>query len=236
MATVRWEYQSAKPLVITLMILFAIGLLLDLVLGATTFAECLDLQKQANGNPAEENVALLFAQGGASLLWMVVLTITIIVFCVWIYRANANARSLGAADLSITPGWSVGWFFVPFANLFKPFVAVKEIWNASKSDPNEVTAMGGASFIVGAWWSLWIVSNILGQTSFRMTMNATTPEEHLRANYVALGNHVLDIGLFVFVVLVVQGIQSGQDQLYESVWRLRRRQEAEGTPQLQSPW
>jgi hypothetical protein len=31
----------------------------------------------------------------------------------WIYRANANARALGAKDMKFTPGWAVGWYFVP---------------------------------------------------------------------------------------------------------------------------
>ena len=67
--------------------------------------------------------------------------------CGFIVR-NCNVRALGANDLSISPGWSAGWFFVPFANLVKPFVAVREIWNASDSDPRDVSASGSAPLIV----------------------------------------------------------------------------------------
>src|ERR1700754_3506800 len=58
------------------------------------------------------------------------LVTTIIVFAVWIHRANRNARALGAVGMRFSPGWAVGWFFVPIANLWKPYQAMKEIWQA----------------------------------------------------------------------------------------------------------
>src|SRR5262249_29946861 len=44
-----------------------------------------------------------------------------IALLVWVYRANRNARALGAEGLAYSPGWSVGWFFVPLANLVMPY-------------------------------------------------------------------------------------------------------------------
>ena len=51
-----------------------------------------------------------------------------ITFLKWIYRTNFNLRALSQERMSFTPGWSVGWYFVPIANLFKPYQAMKEIW------------------------------------------------------------------------------------------------------------
>ena len=51
----------------------------------------------------------------------------------WIYRSNYNARQLGAQDMQFSPGWSVGWFFVPVLQLWKPFQVVKELFQASKA-------------------------------------------------------------------------------------------------------
>src|SRR6266436_5309609 len=55
----------------------------------------------------------------------------VLLFLMWVYRANKNARALGAAGMKYTPGWSVGWFFVPFAGLFMPYWVLKEIWQVS---------------------------------------------------------------------------------------------------------
>ena len=65
------------------------------------------------------------------LLQLPVVLTTGIVFLMWIHRANRNARGLGAEGMTFTPGWSVGWYFIPIANLWKPFQAMKEIWQAS---------------------------------------------------------------------------------------------------------
>ena len=48
---------------------------------------------------------------------------TAVVFGIWIVRANKNARALGAKNLSASPGWALGYFFVPILNLWKPFKA-----------------------------------------------------------------------------------------------------------------
>ena len=56
---------------------------------------------------------------------------TAIVFFIWLYRANANVRALGADDMMGSPGLGVGWFFIPLANLFMPYMTVRDIWRAS---------------------------------------------------------------------------------------------------------
>ena len=88
----------------------------------------------------------------------VLLVITTIVFGCWIYRANANARSLGASGTRFSPGWSVGWYFVSIANLWKPFQAMREIWKASDNPQHWQSAPDDP--ILGWWWFGWIVSNI----------------------------------------------------------------------------
>jgi len=58
---------------------------------------------------------------------------TSILFLMWIYRANSNARQLGAQGMKFSPGWSVGFYFIPILWFWKPYQAMKEIWQASKA-------------------------------------------------------------------------------------------------------
>ena len=51
-----------------------------------------------------------------------------ILFLVWVYRVNVNVRVMGAVGLRISPGWSVGFFFIPIFNLWKPYQAMNEVW------------------------------------------------------------------------------------------------------------
>ncbi|MCH8121324.1 MAG: DUF4328 domain-containing protein [Planctomycetes bacterium] len=98
------------------------------------------------------------------LIQVVLAIILGITFLRWIYRTNKNLRTLSGEQMTFTPGWSVGWYFVPIANLFKPYQAMKEIWHISHK--NESTTYS----LVGWWWCLWIVSNFPVDSYIASTM------------------------------------------------------------------
>lgn len=75
----------------------------------------------------------------------------------WIYRANRNARALGAHNMTVSPAWSVGSFFVPIANLFIPYRAMKEIWQASRR-PDDWRTGDKTSILLPAWWTFWLLN------------------------------------------------------------------------------
>jgi hypothetical protein len=69
----------------------------------------------------------------------------------WLYRAYANLRAMGLRTES-SPGATIGWWFVPFANLWKPYQLVRE--TAEKSG-------AGGGGLVGWWWACWIASGVI---------------------------------------------------------------------------
>ena len=75
----------------------------------------------------------------------------------WIYRVSANAHAL-SAEMTITPGWAVGFYFVPIANLFKPYQALKETWHGS-----HFGGEGEGAGLLPLWWGLWLVGSFLGR-------------------------------------------------------------------------
>jgi len=99
------------------------------------------------------------AMGLTTVLNVAGLLIAAIVFGCWIYRANANAHVI-ADGLSISPGWAIGWYFIPIMSLFQPYVAMKETWLASTYGSNwgdaEVTGL------LPFWWGMWLVSGFVG--------------------------------------------------------------------------
>ncbi len=60
-----------------------------------------------------------------------------IIFLMWVYRMCRNAHSIENAKIEITPGWAVGWYFVPLANLWKPYQAMKETYEAFINREND---------------------------------------------------------------------------------------------------
>jgi small-conductance mechanosensitive channel len=91
------------------------------------------------------------------------------VFLVWLFRIVANNHALGARALRFTPGWSVGWWFIPFANLVRPFQVVAEAWRASDPRQPRSSADGRATIsvspLVVAWWLAFILGNLIARFS-----------------------------------------------------------------------
>jgi len=69
--------------------------------------------------------------------------------------------------LKYSPGWCVGWHFIPFANLFKPYLALKEIYKASFNTQEWKEQKPHGMFPL--WWTTWIISNGFSNLSLRRT-------------------------------------------------------------------
>jgi hypothetical protein len=106
-----------------------------------------------------------------AILYMACYALTVIVFGRWTYVANKNARALGAFGMQFSPGWSVGWYFIPFANLFKPYQAMREIWNASENPQS--WGSKDTDPVVNWWWAAFLISGFLGNMSFRAVASAS---------------------------------------------------------------
>lgn len=97
-----------------------------------------------------------------------VLTVTIplvVFFCIWAYRVAANVRALGADGLRFSPGWAVGWFFIPIANLFVPFSVFREIDRASQPTgfvDTEAWKSNAPGVVITLWWLAWFSQTVVG--------------------------------------------------------------------------
>ncbi len=111
-------------------------------------------------SPLSALVALVY------VAYLVSFLASIAIVSMWIYRAHANLEAAGLQDLEFSPGWSVGWFFVPIMNLFKPFQAMRELWNTSHGASNNFGEESPPS--VKAWWACYIIGNILSSVGTRL--------------------------------------------------------------------
>ncbi len=161
-------------------------------------------------------VGLLLVAGGLSIF--AVYVATVIAFSMWIHRAYANLTALGnpKQGLEYSPRWAVGGFFIPFANLFVPYRAVKEIW--VKSDPSIrgeddfMFSVSQVPSIIGLWWAFWLISNFVNNILFRISGEATTREALLREGHLNLFAAVLEVIAAVFAIKVVRGIDRRQEE------------------------
>jgi len=112
-------------------------------------------------NPAPENIGIILVLGLLGLVVGGVSIATWVLFLVWTNLAAKNVRALGQQGLEYTPGWCVAWWFIPVAYLWKPFLAMREIWKAS--DPDTVGSAASKPWTESpvpgtllAWWLVYI--------------------------------------------------------------------------------
>lgn len=134
--------------------------------------------------------------------------VTLLVFCRWIYVAARNCHARYEGKLDFTPGWSVGWYFVPVANLWKPFQAMRQILNVSENpsgDPQRV-----APGMLFAWWALFLFSNAVGRAAFNHAMKAEEISELQASNTFTLFSDGTNIFATLAAYFVVKNIASLQ--------------------------
>lgn len=142
-----------------------------------------------------------------AIVGVVLHLVTIVVFAMFLVRANKNARALSSEPLEVAPAWMVWWFCIPFANLFKPYVAVREVWERSK---------GAAPPLLGLWWAAWILSGILSQIAIRMADPNDSIPELLSTDRFAIASDVAAIVVAVLALWMVRSLHAGQQRHHQT--------------------
>jgi hypothetical protein len=145
------------------------------------------------------------------IIYLLAYVVTGVAFLKWIHRANFNVRGFGAQNLQFTPGRSIGYYFIPFLNLVRPYRAMKEIWQASKN-PDEWSSQSAPS-ILGWWWALFLISGFLGQMSFRLSMQANNIATLSTSTVVSIVSELVEIPLCLVALTLVTNIFRMQEGL-----------------------
>jgi hypothetical protein len=211
------DYRDPATLTQWLKILLILSLLLDFIATVSGMMELGLLRSfqsgTFDGDFNEAATANDTRQQIIGLGQLALFIVTGIVFLVWIFRANRNARALGAQGMRFTPGWSVGWFFVPIMSLWKPFQAMREIWQASAAPGNWQGVQ--APPLLGWWWAIYLINQILVQIAYRMSEHIDGIDSAIFASAVTTLSNVSGMALDVLAFLVVAKITAQQ------IWQTR---------------
>ena len=83
----------------------------------------------------------------------------------WLFVSAKINHLSGVKNLEISPGWSVGWYFIPFASLWMPYKSLKETFKASfyNEDWQDIKV----PYYFPIWWSTWIIGNFISNGYLR---------------------------------------------------------------------
>lgn len=131
-----------------------------------------------------------------------------ITFLRWVYRANKNLHILSSIPMAFSPGWSIGWYFIPIANLFKPYQAMKEIWLVAHRGGEKGIA------ILGWWWFLWLVSSSLARLAMRIALRENNAQGYVHSAIANLASDAMDVILNIVAIMLVTAIAKACAQNY----------------------
>jgi len=161
-------------------------------------------------------------QGIIGVVFTLVNLVAGICFLIWTYRIVKNAHCLTYRPLRYSPGWAVGYYFIPILNLFRPFQALSDAHRVSKN-PSDWVATSG-SYLLGWWWAAHILSDIAGRISFRLSMATLKASEEAFID-ASLTSNMCDtiVNLTIFplnnllVLLIVWKLCSSQQAVHQQV-------------------
>jgi hypothetical protein len=142
-----------------------------------------------------------------------------IAFLMWFHRAHRNLRALGATELRFTPGWAVGWWFMPVYSIYRPYQVMKEIWQGS----NPATRPGieespwptPSTAMVGWWWGLFLFMCAAQWFSDQVVKQAHSIEDTMAASWVKIGFCAITAVAALLAILVVRRVTANQEERYE---------------------
>jgi len=156
-------------------------------------------------------------EGIVGILYLVVFIISTVCFIMWFRRAYYNLH-LKAKNLLYTEGWAAGAWFVPILNLFRPYQIMKELYE--KTDQILSEHFGSyqekkGTTIVGVWWFMWVVANIISNVSTRLTLRAETAEEFLGSTRLDLFSSIVSVPMAILAIIVILDYSKMEKRLYQ---------------------
>jgi hypothetical protein len=124
--------------------------------------------------------------------------------------------------MTYSPGWSVGWFFIPIANLFKPYFAMKEIYLATLTPKSfdmsqEVEDQPESLNIIKLWWLVYLVDGYFGRIALRYALRAESIDQLVTANTLMLASDALTLIASLATIWLVGEFSRQQQVAYAGV-------------------
>jgi hypothetical protein len=183
---------------------------IDAILDRRTLIE---RASRAGGVTWEDLDAVSARWVGAGRWGLLLLIATAGVWCSWQFHAHGNLVRRHVEGLRHTPGWAVGWWFVPLANLWKPYRAMSELARASASPESWRDARPPR--ILFPWWVAWIAGTSI--TRIVASQGGPMTEEAARRLDLALVSaSVCSILAAILACAIVWSITLAQEEMAEA--------------------
>ncbi|MGP3635139.1 DUF4328 domain-containing protein [Streptomyces sp. 24-1644] len=137
---------------------------------------------------------------------------TAVVFIIWFRRVRLNAEVFDASAQPMKPGWTIGAWFVPIANLWLPRRIAGGIWTASAQTNADGSRRTVSQAPMNLWWGVWVFSVLFSRFASKRYEQAELPQEIMDAAGLVLVADALDIVAAVLAILFVRALTRMQGE------------------------
>jgi len=128
-----------------------------------------------------------------------------VLFMAWSGRARRNLANLPGAAPAYTPGWTIGAWFIPLANLIMPVLVIADI--AKHSTPDQGTQRR-LKRLVWVWWGCYL-AHMIGSYAFATAIAAESdPEVYGAIEFVVASVYASAAVLVILVMVAVNRAQT----------------------------
>src|SRR5579871_4817697 len=198
----RWIWRLLLVYLAVLVLESAACVTVSSALPGTADADLTDMQRNATTSGLWTMAYTDYAQ-------VAVFVVTAILFLRLLYKAVQQAKGFAVPFTYVSPGWAVGYWFIPLMNLYRPFQAVKALFAActQEAGPNAKPAAGEQ--LLSAWWAMFLLGNMAN-----WALASSTTDFNSRAGLSSYAeysigcNLLVIIGTLVFAAVVKRLVQA----------------------------
>ncbi|MES2800003.1 MAG: DUF4328 domain-containing protein [Bacteroidota bacterium] len=203
MNSIRDNHQRSKNAILLVIIV----LVLQLVSIIPTIMQMVLVNKIFSGEQyTVEEVQLNGVLALIVNILVLVATITSgVFFILWFRRAYYNLEQKTFLT-SYSNGWAAGAWFVPILNLFRPYQIMNELFTITPKvlKKNDIkTDFELEKSTIATWWTLWIITLVVGNVSSRMVLNAGSAKSFNIASIFDIISCLLFIPLSIITIKVI---------------------------------
>lgn len=176
--------------------------------------------KEAGNYTEQEASTNDLRQGGMGIITLLLTIASIVTFLNWFRRAYGNLERSGVKN-TMHEEKNVGYSFViPFVSLYRPFQIMKEIDEKTEKRIQQLTPdyeISSSSVLIIFWWTFFLITNVINQFVFRMTLKSETIDQMITASQVSILSDALTIPAAIATYFLIKNIAKKEVALFDAV-------------------
>lgn len=190
----RWLWRLLLAYLALLVVESAACVAIVVALSGPADADLTDMQQAATRSG-------LLTMAYSDYAQVAVFLVIAILFLRLLYKAVQRAKGFTVPFTYVSPGWAVGYWFIPLMNLYRPFQVVKALFAACAQEAGAMAKPAAGEQLLGAWWAMFLLGNMAN-----WALASSTTDFDTRAGITSYAEYSIGCNLLVIAGTLLFGM------------------------------